>query len=252
MLANIPLIIKNISMSEVILDEIRTRCTGYMPNKDVLRHLEPITMIPIIGPFAVGKSTVMQTIIEQEVDFGRVQSFTTRPQRSDEADSEYRFLDDSPGTLGTILSDINSGKLVQYAIHPTTSAIYGSDLRDYQKTYTMLDALSDSVPAMKALPFANIIGITLVSSPAEWGIRARSRIQQVGEIEAQKRLNEAIQGLSWSLDQGDKMIWVNNRKGNLSVTCDEIVGIVRGNFTPDPSSRKIGEQLLKRLKLATN
>jgi guanylate kinase len=139
MLAKTLLIIKNISMSEVILDEIRTRCAVYEPNQDVLRHLEPITMIPIIGPFAVGKSTVMQTIVEQEADFGRVQSFTTRPQRSDEADNEYRFLDDSSETLGNILSDINSGKLVQYAIHPTTSAIYGSDLQDYQKPYAIIE-----------------------------------------------------------------------------------------------------------------
>jgi guanylate kinase len=231
------------------LDLIKEREPSYTPGLHVTEELRKVTMVPLIGPFAVGKSVCMAKILEQEPDFGRVQSFTTRSRRNGEAEDEYRFLPDGEVTLDWIAEEIKRRDLVQYAVHPTTGNIYGSDLRDYAKPYSMLDALYSAVEGLRRLPFKDMKEITMVAEPNEWVARSKERLGQISTNEANKRLRESILSLEWSLEQGDSISWVCNRTNQLPETCQEVVEIVRGSIEKKSANRVVGEALLERLRI---
>lgn len=188
----------------------------------------------------------MDLVISLDNDFGRVQGFTTRPPRMGEKSSEYRFLSHKESTIKSILDMTEAGKLVQYAVHPTTGYIYGSDLSDYGHPYTMLDTLASAVPMLRALPFGSIREITVVTEPQELIERIGRRATTQDEYF--KRIDEGRQSLEWSLSQ-DEMMWICTPHGIEHRIGEEIIGLVRGTRDPNPQNRKIGEKLLQELDL---
>ena len=232
-------------MTEVI-DALRAAETEYYPSEEVCDALSEVVMVPIIGPLAVGKSTCMGRIITIDPkSFGRVQSFTTRPMREGEPEHEYRWHDGSPEGLADILEAVEEGELVQYAIHPTTDVVYGSDLSDFSRPYNMLDTLPLAVAPLRRLPFRDMTEITLVMLPRQWQLGLGFRSSQVGGEEMKKRLEEGRRSLIWSLAQGGDMKWVNNVYNQIGKTAQEVRGLALGEREPDPRSRDVGEQLLK-------
>jgi len=230
------------------LDLIKEREISYTPGLHVTEELRRVTMVPLIGPFAVGKSVCMAKILEQEPDFGRVQSFTTRSRRNGEAKDEYRFLPQGEPALDWVAEEIKRRNLVQYAVHPTTGNIYGSDLRDYAKPYSMLDALYSAIEGLRRLPFKDMKEITMVAEPDEWIARSKERLGQVSDSEVVKRIRESVSSLEWSLEQGDSISWICNRTNQLPEACQEVVGIARGLVDKNPANRLIGESLLKHVR----
>jgi len=208
--------------------------------------LGDVTLAPIIGPVGIGKSACMHLILEQDEEFGRVQSFTTRSKRPEEPEDEYRFMPHDDTSLGQIAAAVRRGELVQYAPHPTTGFVYGSDLSDYRRPYMLLDTLASGVATIRPLPFKEIIEISMVAEPEDWQRRFRAR--NADPVDARKRILEGRSSIRWSLDQGDAMVWVCNREGRLAETADEIRGIVRGTRQPDARNRIIGERLLRALE----
>lgn len=231
----------------MLTQELTQLSAGYLPNPEVLEPLRPLTLAPIIGPAAVGKTLCMKQIAHTHEDFGRVQGFTTRdydPKRDGEKD-EYRFLQHDKATLEKLLDQVQRGELVQFHPHSTTGYIYGSELCDYVKPYTMLGAAANSIKELRALPFAKIVEITLVTEPEEWLKRFRARTSS--KDEARKRIKEGVQSLTWSLERED-MHWVVNSRGRLAQASEEIVGVVTGSREVNPVGRSVGEALLRILR----
>lgn len=233
-------------MSEAI-EALRAAQAGYEPSQEVSSALSDVTMVPIIGPVAVGKSTTMNAVCILDSEFGRVQSFTTRGIRAGEARDEYRWHDGSEEGLGQIRDAVEAGELVQYVVHPTTDVVYGSDLSDFGEPYAMLDALSTSIPPLRALPFKKMVEITLVADLYMWQLSFKQRRAQVDGAELYKRLQEGRRSLIWSLDQGDDMAWVENHFGKRERAAQDIIAIAKGTGEPDPSARYTGEQLLMNI-----
>lgn len=226
--------------------ELAALSRGYYPNPEVAGALEHVIMAPIIGPVAVGKSTCLAGITGANPDFARVQSFTTRDRDPRDAPNEYRFLGHDERALTELRDEARRGNLVQYQSHPTTGRIYGSDLSDYPRRYALLDALSDNVPKLRALPFKRVVEITMAAKPEEWAKRFEARTHD--KEEAQKRIKEGVRSLTWSLEQGSVMNWVVNGQGRIADTCTEVMGIVQGTQESDPRNRRVGERLLKMIK----
>jgi guanylate kinase len=231
-----------------LVNELDHLSLGYQPDIEVAEGLSRITMALIIGPMAVGKSACIKTVTDLDSEFGRVQSFTTRPIESRDSPDEFRFLEHDEPTLTELLSRAKKGALVQYAIHPTTGYVYGSELIDYSHPYMMLETLSSGVALLRELPFGKLAEITIVAPPEDWVARFSSRVGN-NYKQATKRLLEGEQSLQWSLDQGDSISWVNNPVGLLDQTASEVNGIIRGNLEPNKAVRVVGEQLLKAIRL---
>ncbi len=220
---------------------------NYSPGEKVAESLSSINRVAIIGPLAVGKTTCMLRTQELDSEFAMAGSFTTRDQREGEPEGIYRFLPHDRQTLQIIQEGLERRELVQAAVHPVTGFIYGSEVQDYPKPYTLLDTLANTVEGMRRLPFGGYHEIALVTPPEAWWSRLEHRRRNVGEEDINKRVTEARSSLEWCLDQGPEMPWVVNSDGKLDQAAQQLIDIVRGSTEPDPRNREIGTLLLKSI-----
>jgi guanylate kinase len=221
----------------------------YQPNSGIARELRRKTIVPIIGPTAVGKSTVIEVILQSENDFSGVATITTRPKRDDESAPGWRFLTHDGEHLRDIVARVKAGELVQYAVHPTTGYIYATELQDYPKSFNVIAMLSSAMADIEKLPFKACKPIALVTAPADWEewFMHRGGTTQNPD-DAAKRLREAQQSIVWLLNH-DEAAWVCNRPGEATRAARDIIRIVREGGSSDMSARRMGEQLLAHIDI---
>lgn len=187
------------------------------------------TLVMIVGPTAVGKSSLMNEVVTLDADFARVSGFTTREQRSNDEPGLYRYL-----TNAAARQLIEHGEVVQFAIHPTTGDMYGTQPQDYPRRFNLLDTLSTVVGGMQSLPFKNTVTFSLTTDPSAWRNWLLARYPEPGE-DRTKRLREAAQSIEWSLAQTSQHFWLVNRPNDLRTTADELIAVVRSQSGPtDP------------------
>lgn len=216
---------------------------GYEPSDEVRSVLRQKTMIPVLGPFAIGKSTVMRAA-EAHADFGRVRSFTTRSPRIGEAPDQYTFLPHTTDTLRTLLDDAKNRSLVQLMVHPTTQHVYGTRLEEYgDQKYVMLDVIPKALPGLEALKFGDMQKVELVAEPDVWLPRMRERFQDNDPQDIRNRLAEGVDNLRWALDQGSDIAWINNGNRDARDTAEELTEVARYG-QQDRYAREVGYRLL--------
>lgn len=176
------------------------------------------TLVMVVGPTAVGKSTVMNMVANTYRDYGYVESFTTRAPRENENGS-YRFI-----ALDEAYQLIDSGQTITNFKHPTTGDIYGTTASSYPQDYNLLDTLSTSVDEYRSLPFEQTLTITLTASPSQWLEWFLSRYPS-DNPEARKRLAESAQSIKWSLSD-QQTSWLVNQAGDIASTASQLVKLV--------------------------
>lgn len=194
-----------------------------------MEGLSDKTLVMIVGPTAVGKSSLMNQVVMLDTEFARVSGFTTREPRTNDEPGLYRYL-----TNGAARQLIEKGEVVQFAIHPTTGDMYGTQPQDYPRQFNLLDTLSTVVGGMQALPFKNVVTISLTTNPVAWQNWLLSRYPEPSE-ERTKRLNEAVQSIEWSMAQSANHFWLVNRPNDIATTANELIGVVRsgsGQISP--------------------
>lgn len=179
------------------------------------------TLVMIVGPTAIGKSTVMHEIIALDDEFSYASSFTTRPKRTGE-DTTYRHV-----TTDEAMGINERGAAYTYIKHPTTGIIYGTDDLSFTTAYTLLDTLSSTVSMYQSLPFKQTVSISLTADPADWQQWLDKRFPKPSQ-DRTKRLLEARQSIQWSLAQTHDHSWIVNRPNHTSETAREIINVARG------------------------
>ncbi len=228
-----------------ITNLIDKKAETYIPTEEVRAKLAEVTLVPLIGPVAVGKTTTMNFIEANYPSFGQCHGFTTRDLRPGEEPDTYRFLPHNHQTLENILYNMRRGELVQVAVHPTTRKIYGSNLEDYNKPFIMLDALATSIEDIERVGFGAVKPIVLITSTHDWQERLNQRMFNGGKKELADRLAEAMISLEWSLAQGSDIPWVVNADNHINNAAEEVVALTLENKSPDITNRHLGEELLK-------
>ncbi len=209
---------------------------NYQPNPSITKNLHEKNLVLIVGPAAIGKSSVMNKVVELSSVFKRVSGFTTRQPRNNDESELYDYLPHTVSGLHSIVKEVEKGELVQFAVHPTTYAVYATRLKDYPGTYNMLDTLFSVVDGLRTLPFKEVITIGLITPPNTWKKWLLERYPLASEERA-KRLKEAILSLSWLLEQPEGIItWSINEQDQLEQTAKEVVEICfseRSNTSED-------------------
>jgi guanylate kinase len=223
---------------------------SYKPNDSIAQQLKQKNLVMFVGPAAVGKSFLMNRIIEQDIDFGRVSVFTTREARSDDESGMFRYIPHDDAHISLLLDKIEAGEVVQYAVHPTSGRIYGSEVTDYAKSFNMLATLSGIVNTLRLLPFqtTNVIGLAV--NPDIWLSRFYGRYVEPSE-EQHKRLLEAVVSLQWLLNPSNnhqKIIWVDNTSANETTAIQSVINAVKFNRPGDPTTSRIAQSMLERLQ----
>lgn len=231
--------------SDQKLTELKELQDVYMPNQQVAAELQTKTLIMLVGPTCVGKTTIMQEVVQTDKHFAITGTFTTRERREDDHSKNYAYIPHNDQGIAQVYDMVKSGKAVQYALHPTSGRIYGSDISHYPKEFDMLDTLSAAVANIEQLPARKTVVIGVAVAPEHWrqwfGIRFPA-----GHPDRHKRLLEAIQSLQWLLDRPEgTMHWVVNAPNELAEAAQRIIAISTGVAEDDPTGHETAEALLK-------
>lgn len=188
-------------------------------------ELSQKTLVMIVGPAAVGKSTLMNEIVRQDSKtFGYVRSFTTRSRRPGEA-AHYNFI-----SREEALSLQQTGRTVTYFEHPTTHDLYGTTPASYIAQINLLDTLSGSVDDYRKLPFTRTVTISLTTPAVQWKDWFLQRYPEPSD-EAIKRLAEAKRSIMWSLGDSETLWLINDSP--IEIVATRCVDIIRGASTGD-------------------
>jgi|GEM_PF-1117836 hypothetical protein len=193
------------------LNTARMMQLAYKPNETIAEQLRQKSILMMVSPSSCGKSYIMEQAIERDPTSHHVIDMTTRPPRPDDIPGHFLYLPHDDTHVAQYLDRIENKELVQYAVHPTTGYLYGSDIAGYPAEFNMLETLSSMVTFMRTLPFRRSIVIGIVVRPEQWRQWFDARFP-VGHEERIKRLDEAIMCLSWLTDttHGDLVNWVEN------------------------------------------
>ena len=178
------------------------------------------TLIMIVGPTAIGKSTLMNEVARIDNRFGRVRSFTTRPPRPNDEPSQYFYF--TPEQLQTYHADKTIITDVEY---PTTGHHYGTIAKSYSSDFCMLDTLAHSVQQYRELPFARTITVSLTTDADSWVAWLDRRFPNGGD-EKYRRLKEAVLSMEWSVSQTNNHYWLINRPEHIEQTAHDLITLV--------------------------
>lgn len=230
-----------ISKDNQPIEQLDRILRGYKPSERIEAELSKRAMIMFSGPFAVGKTTLMQSTEKISDDYARTRSFTTRPCRGPSEEENYRFIPHNEENLQAI-----NRELVQGMVHPTTRFVYGSELADYgDGSTTLLDVVPKAVETIEQLPFRNSRIIEVVASPDVWHSRVTARGDQHDKSDIQARIKEARHNLKWALGRGD-VIWIDNSE-DIEEATSYTLDVIRGLAVPSDRARLVGKELLRQI-----
>lgn len=176
----------------------------YQPSPDVVRRMAQVDFVAVIGPSAVGKTTLIRAATAREFAVRLVLNNTSREPRPDEREGvDYRFR-----TRAEMEERITRREYVQVA--PTVFVdLYATAAEDYPtEGVAVLPVLASTVPAFRSLPFGRMRTVyVLPPDPQTWHTRFERRAL-ANDVLA-KRLVEAMESLRFALAD-DSLVFVIN------------------------------------------
>lgn len=190
---------------------------NYTPNVDVSKHISQLTLLMVIGPSGVGKSTVMK-----QLGYAYVPSDTTRLQTDSEINGvDYAFRQD----YDQIFQEIQNGQFVQFVIGPA-GEFYGTKDSSYPAFgIAMMAVVAKEIENFRSLGFGQTISVFITpQSFAEW-MRRFDNYRGLEPDKRERRLIEGGQSLALSLDDDQTHFILNDE---ISDAVHQIQGLVAG------------------------
>jgi guanylate kinase len=220
----------------------------YRPNNEVLEHIAGVNFVGVVGPTAVGKTTVINAAAKQSPSLRQVVFTTSRQPRLGEHNGvDYHFRD-----RAHMEERISRGEYVNVA--PVAFGdLYASAPEDYLTSGIAVAAiLADVVPTFRRLPFRACHIVYIV--PPNWDTwQQRIRAHGFTDEQLAKRISEAERSLEFAQSEPNLLFVINNE---LSVSTIDFVHLARGQAldgrqTANQSqARRIVRDLLAQLKTA--
>ncbi|HTK39614.1 MAG TPA: hypothetical protein VL362_01985 [Patescibacteria group bacterium] len=189
-----------------------------MDNRELLANK---TLIMLISPSAMGKSTIVTTADAGDDRFGRVRGFTTRLPRDDDKPGQFFYF-----TEDELTTKREAGEVVTEVTYPETNLTYGTVRDSFHSEYCLLETMSNSVQTYRDLPFRRTLAVTITSPPEVWQARFKERYPIPSES-AKKRLDEARLSMHWSLAQVSEHYWLIN-DGSPKAIAQELIDMSLG------------------------
>lgn len=194
--------------------------SGYQPQPEVLESLKNVDFVAVVGPTAVGKSTLMMAAAGQDQRLHLIPTQTSRAPRPGEINGlGIRFR-----PRQEMLDRIAQRQLVQVA-PSLLGDIYATGPEDYPDDgFGLMAVLADALASFRALPFKSFKVVFIV--PASWE-RWQQQIQAHGfePHRLAKRLQEAKTSFSFALQTTDLACIIND---NVHQAAHDLVAIAAG------------------------
>jgi len=218
----------------------------YQPATHVLHHLKQVSLVAVVGPTAVGKTSLINAALARESSLHLLLSHLSRESRPGERDGVDAHFDDRKAMEQTM----TAGGYVQVA--PSVFGdLYATGPQDYQTSGAMIcPIISQAMPVFRALPFKVVRSIFIVPPDYKtW----QHRIQEHGFTPEQlkRRFTEAIHSLIYGLEDEETHIVIND---SLDIATEDLITLALGRPMPprlqaDQSrARMIIQDLLDKLR----
>lgn len=209
----------------------------------------------LVGPTAVGKSTIMNTAQRIDPRYHRANNFTSREQRDIDEPGLYTYLS-SPEDFAVLIQAIEERSITQYVVSPTKDVIYGTKPQDYPGEFIMQDTFYSAVSHYRQLGFQDSITIGVVVDPDDWERWFTERWASDPADIVLARLKEAGQSLSWLIDHDTEIKWLHNKPNGQEAAARQLIAISNGEPTPSlidiaKQMREITQKLHEELSHAT-
>lgn len=221
--------------------------SSYAPTDAVRENLAAKTLIMLVGPSCVGKSTIMEAVCELSDEIKVVHTGTSRPPRSDDHTERYHYITYTDEGLAPLFTQIEQNELVQYAVNPHNLQIYWSTPTDYPSTINVGDYFSSVVDNFRSYGFRRILVCSLTTPSNIWLERIQERFAS-DQHELEARLAEATTSISWSLAQGtaDHVFVANDSTPQATAT--SVISVLRGEIPDQIHARSLAEKCLQKIQ----
>lgn len=214
---------------------------GYKPNSIVLEGLSNVDFVAVVGPTAVGKTTLIEEAMKQDARLHLVRVTTSRIPRPDEEDGkDYHFR-----TKSEMEKQIQAGAFVQVA--PTVFGdLYATRPEDYSNNgLSLMAVIADAMPTFLALPFRRIRQIFIL--PPSWAVwQERLNTRQFTPEKLKARMKEAETSLEYALKTPDLVFVVND---NMAIAVKALNACLQDESNNKAEEGKeLASKLLKHLK----
>jgi guanylate kinase len=210
----------------------------YKPAPEVLRQINNVVLVMMIGPSAAGKNTLIK-----KTGLCEVLNYTTRDPRPKEKDGvDYIFLKDYRQTY----EQIKKGEFVQM-LAGINGDLYGTKASSYpQNGFASLPVLSDVVPQFRELGFKDTISI-FVTPPSneEWQRRLKSHRLTTEQLN--KRLAEAKRSYEFALADEHTHLILND---DIKAATIQVHSLLSGEADTEreTAARQAIEEILRHLE----
>jgi guanylate kinase len=211
---------------------------GYQPAPAVIEHIGRVTLLMLVGPSGVGKSTLIK---HSGLHF--VPSDTTRMPRPGEKDGvDMNFRTD----YDQLAADIKAGNFVQIAPF-ATGELYATKYSSYPESgAAVMPVMAEAVPLFRKLGFEKTISAFVVPPSYQEWMRRMSEQQMTVEQRA-KRLSEAKISFEFGLsDQQTHFILCDD----INESAGQVKDLLNGqlNEVLEAEARAVAQSLLTSLE----
>jgi guanylate kinase len=187
----------------------------YRPAPQVLDHLKGVSLVAVVGPTAVGKSTLIMAAMAREPRLRLVLSHFSRAPRAGERQGVDGYFDNR----AVMERRVAEGGYVQVA--PSVFGdLYATAPEDYdQRGVMIMPIIAQAMPSFRALPFKVVRSIFVVPPDyASW----ETRLKQHGFTPERlpSRLAEAERSLIYGLEDEPTQLIIND---SLDVATEDLL-----------------------------
>ena len=200
-------------------------------------------VLAMLGPSAVGKSTLIQACLNQAPDkhiksIAEAGTTGTRDPRPGDPESYHMGV-----PMEEMVEMIEEGRVVNWSPNKT-GHIYATLPEDFPAEYNFMACLPDSLPMLRRAGFAVVHAFYIVTSVEAWEKQLETRIyttetaqlpanQRIYHKEASGRIEEAIDSLEFARANRDSLLEISNTPGeeSMSTTAGIILEISKRQST---------------------
>jgi len=207
----------------LFLQTLKASELDYTPSEITRQKVSGKILTTLIAPTAVGKSTLINRVIELAgPDFSESYSVVTRPRRP--TDPAMYKTSDEGYTIERVGRMIEAQELTHYTVHPS-GQIYGSLPDSFPARYNLLPCVPSILNVVQRVGFFAVYPIYIVTSVHDWAERLPERR---ADPSYRARLSEAIESLTWAIAHSDELLFVENISGQLDNAATIIKEVTRG------------------------
>jgi guanylate kinase len=226
--------------------DLRTIVANYEPSPEIIEAIKTITLVAVIGPACVGKTTLIKLAVEHDPSIHLVLSYTSRLARPGEVNGvEYNFQ-----TKLQMIEQLKKQEFVQVA--PLVSDdLYASRLSSFGQPggTAILAVWATALEQFRQLPFRTLRTIFITPPDfSEWQRRLSQRTFSAELL--QKRMIEAKNSFSLALKDKNLQFIINDE---LNLAEANFLQLIRGEMNPEllsdqSKARQIIASILSQIK----